>query len=265
MLKSLLQFIIFAGIFFSSWFALSRVDWMDRFKIQKIAKEKQEQIAEWVLDLKRANKKTIEDEEVLQYINHIKTVLCEENYVDTSVIKVHVFEDPVINAFALPGGHIVLNTGLINFSDNPDMLAGVLAHEIAHVELDHVSRKLSREIGISTLIALTGGTEHMTVLKEILRTLSSRSFDRDMEREADKRAVIFMRNANGDYRQLAFFLKKISKKYGDMPEAFQWASTHPATDERVETILTNTGSVDSNYNILNAQDWACLKERTKDL
>lgn len=54
------------------------------------------------------------------------------------------------------------------------MLAGVMAHEMAHVQLQHISRKLAREIGVSTLIMLTWGGEHLGALKEVLHTLSSR-------------------------------------------------------------------------------------------
>lgn len=265
MAKFFLQLLIFAAIFFMMWFGLSRIPWVDKFHIREFSKEKQEQLSELVLKLHKMEKKEVKNAEVLQYVNRIKETICHENYIDTSLIQVHVFEDEMINAFALPGGHIVVNTELINYCDNPDMLAGVMAHEIAHVELNHVSRKLTREIGVSTLLVLTGGAEHMGTIKEILYTLSARGFDRDMEREADDKAVLYMRKAKGDPQQLAYFLKKMSGQHSDLPEALQWISTHPAADERVESILNKTTVAPVQDSILNTADWTRLKGLVEEI
>lgn len=264
-MKFVLQFTVLVAVFFLMWFGLSRIKWMDTFHIQEFTKKKQEQLAELVLKMHRLEKKEVNNPEVLNYVNRIKEVICSENYIDTATIVIHVFEDKVINAFALPGGHIVVNTELINYSDNVDMLAGVMAHEIAHVELQHVSRKLSREIGLSALLVATGGGEHLGTVKQVLYTLSSRGFDRDMEREADDRAVTYMANAKADPRQLAFFLKKMDKADEDLPEALQWISTHPGTKERVETILKKSASSTPADSILNTADWYRLKELVQNI
>lgn len=258
MSKFFAQLSAFVVIFFTVWWVLGHISWMKTFKIQAFTKEKQAQVAELVLKMHRAEKNEIERPEILDKVNKIKDVLCKANNIDGKDIKMHVFEDDVVNAFALPGGHIVVNTSLIAKCDSADELAGVMAHELAHVQLSHVSRKLSREIGMSTLMLLTGGGEHMGTIKEVLNTLSSRSFDRDMEREADKQAIKYMEKAKGDPKQLAHFLEKLTKEQDDMPEILQWISTHPGGQERVDYILK--GSRDNAFSgVISHEEWMELK------
>src|SRR5690606_9435652 len=159
----------------------------------------------------------------------------------------------------LPGGHLVVNSELIAYCDNPEMLAGVMAHEIAHIELDHVSRKLAREIGLSTIVALSGGGNNAGLLKQVLYTLSSRGFDRKLEAEADEHAVLYMQNAKSDPRQLAMFLKKLSAISPDLPEALQWINTHPDTKERVADIFKRSGNVSQQQPLLDTANWNDLK------
>ena len=258
--KVLLQTALFVGLFFATWWGLGSIRWMETFRIRTFTNEKQAQLSEWLLEIQRAEKTEIEDEAILGKIRKIKQVICERNGIDTDLIKVHVFDDAEINAFAMPGGHIVVNTELINYCDNADMLAGVMAHEIAHVRMEHVSRRLTREIGIGTLLALSGGGEHLGTLKEILHTLSSRSFDREHEREADKQAVVFIRTSEGDPRQLAYFVRKLADKHSKMPKVMQWISTHPEAQERVEYILAATRQDKTSPSILAQGDSKEFKE-----
>lgn len=265
MKKFFLQLIIFSGVFFLMWWGLSRIPWVDKFHIQKFTKERQEDLAELVLDLHRMDKEEITDTAILGPVMSIRDVVCRANYIDTSAVRVHVFKDKMINAFALPGGHIVVNTELIKYCDNPEMLAGVMAHEMAHIELDHVSRKLAREIGLSTIIAVSGGGDNVGVLKQVLYTLSSRGFDRKLETEADDQAVLYMQNAKADPHQLAMFLKKLSTTSPDFPEALQWMSTHPDTKERVANIHKRSGAILSQAPLLDSTNWENLKTAADDV
>ncbi|MEO8381524.1 MAG: M48 family metalloprotease, partial [Acidobacteriota bacterium] len=69
----------------------------------------------------------------------------------------HVVEDPAINAFAIPGGHVYVNTGLLANADNASELAGVMAHEISHVVARHSTEQLSRQYGLSILAGVALG------------------------------------------------------------------------------------------------------------
>lgn len=261
-MKVTLQILIFAAIFLLMWFGLSKVPWIDIFDIDTFNKEKQEQLSELVLKMHRQDKKEIKKEDAVAIINDIKSLLCAANGIDTADITLHLFEDEIINAFALPGGHIVVNTGLINLCDNPDMLAGVMAHEIAHIELQHVSRKLAREIGLSSLMVLTGGADNLVLLQEVLYTLSSRGFDRSMEAEADAHAVLYLQAANIDPKQLAHFLNKLSRKDEELPDVLRWLSTHPGADERVKEILNTSGSNKGYQQVVTDSTWQHFRNMT---
>lgn len=80
-----------------------------------------------------------------------------------------------------------------------------------------------------------------------------------MEREADKQAITYMVKANGDPRQLAYFLEELTKERGDMPEALQWMSTHPGGTERVDYILKDSPKNSSATGVLSKEEFAELK------
>src|SRR6185436_8402187 len=69
----------------------------------------------------------------------------------------HLVDDPEINAFAIPGGHVYVNTGLINAANNASELAGVMAHEISHVVARHSTEQMSRQYGAQILAGLVLG------------------------------------------------------------------------------------------------------------
>lgn len=263
-MKIVIQLLIFCGVFFLMWFGLSKVPWVDVFNIDTFTKDKQEELSKLVLKMHRQDKDEIKDSGVVAIANRIEYAICDANNIDTADITVHIFEDEIVNAFALPGGHIVINTGLIELCDNPDMLAGVMSHEIAHLQLEHVSQKLAREIGMSSLMVLTGGAENLVLVKEVLYVLSSRSFDRDMEAEADAHAVLYMQAAKIDPRHLAGFLHKMSRKNDELPRALQWLSTHPGADRRIKDILNAAGNTADYKQVITDSTWNSFRKATLD-
>lgn len=137
-----------------------------------------------------------------------------------------------MNAFAMPGGHLVVYTGLIKKTKNSDQLCGVLAHEIAHIQLNHVVEKLTAEIGIIVLFSLlTNGDAHL--IQEVLRNLSSTSFSRGLEKEADIKALLYMNKANINPMALSEFMKIMSQEEDDFSNSLEWFSTHPSSKNRL--------------------------------
>ncbi len=95
-----------------------------------------------------------------------------------------VIKSEQINAFTLPGGRIVIFSGLIDITDAPEQLAAVLAHEIGHAEKKHVTQRLIKELGLTLILGVLTGAD-AGVLNEILHTATSTVFDRRQETEAD--------------------------------------------------------------------------------
>jgi beta-barrel assembly-enhancing protease len=153
---------------------------------------------------------------------------------------IKVIDSDEVNAFALPGGFFYVNTGLILAADEEAELAGVMAHEIAHVCARHAMRQLTRSqwanIGSIPLIFLGGG------LGYALRTaagfglpITFLQFSRGFESEADYLGVQYMYKTGYDPQSYISFFEKIQakekKKPGSLAKAF---STHPQTPDRIE-------------------------------
>lgn len=203
---------------------------MDQF-----VEKQQKQVSELFLKLHRLEKNEMNDPRSLQIICDLKNRLCTANKIDTADIQIHLFKDMEVNAFAIPGGHIVVNSALITYCDNPDMLAGVVAHEIGHIERGHIAKRFAREIGLS-MVMMIGG-DNLGLIKEIIHRLTSGKFDRGQESDADAAAVAYVQNAGIDPKPLARFFTKMSQLNGSMSGALEWVSTHPDSKERAKKIM----------------------------
>jgi beta-barrel assembly-enhancing protease len=146
----------------------------------------------------------------------------------------HVAENPAINAFALPGGVVVVHTGLIRAARRPEELAGVLAHEVQHVELRHSLRALIKETGLRGLWAATTGDLGGTVAGQAALKLTSLRFSRDAEREADAKGFAVLIAQNIDPQGMVDFFGTMKREAAASPPA--WLSTHPDSDARQESL-----------------------------
>ena len=149
--------------------------------------------------------------------------------------KLKIIKDPnTLNAFCTPGGYIYVYTGLINYLDNEDDLAGVLGHEIAHADLRHSTKSMTREYGVSTLLQILLGNEPGK-LTEIAKGLAGLKYSRCHESEADEWSVIYLSPTTYKCDGAASFFAKLiaTGQTGGTPT---FLSTHPSPDNRVENI-----------------------------
>jgi predicted Zn-dependent protease len=148
----------------------------------------------------------------------------------------HVADDPSINAFALPGGVIVVHTGLIRATRKPEELAGVLAHEVQHVEQRHSLRAVIRETGMRGLWAAASGDLGGTLAGQAAMQLGSLRFSRDAERDADVRGFETLVRQDIDPQGMVDFFGTMARAAGASPPA--WLSTHPASEARQQQLRT---------------------------
>jgi predicted Zn-dependent protease len=143
-------------------------------------------------------------------------------------------DDNTLNAFCTPGGYIYVYTGLIKYLDTEDQLAGVMGHEIAHADLRHTSRQMTRQYGYEFVIqALTGSKPNsITQIALGLKTLQN---SREFETEADDKSVVYLAETPYACNGAAGFFEKLIAN-GSSPSQPQWLSTHPNPDNRVENI-----------------------------
>ncbi|GGK80229.1 M48 family metallopeptidase [Rufibacter glacialis] len=144
-----------------------------------------------------------------------------------------------LNAFATPGGHIYVFTGLINKLETEDELAGVLGHEIAHADQRHSIKQLQKQYGISFITKLLLGDnagELERVATSVAGHLTGLKFSRDYEREADEYSVLYL-GATNYYAcdgAAGFFQKMQNLQNSGNPPEF--ISTHPAPGNRIQQI-----------------------------
>jgi predicted Zn-dependent protease len=155
---------------------------------------------------------------------------------------VHVADDDTLNAFAMPGGVIVVHTGLIAATTRPEELAGVLAHEVQHVELRHSLRSMIQELGLRGLWAYATGDLGGSIGGQAALQLTSLSFSRDAEREADRLGFDALVAAGIDPAGMPAFFSIMRQKAGDAPVAFM--STHPSSEERERELRQRADALD---------------------
>jgi beta-barrel assembly-enhancing protease len=162
-------------------------------------------------------------------------------------LKFAVVDSPEVNAFALPGGFISVNFGLLSKAESGEEVLGVLAHEIGHVRLRHGTRRILREVGTAVAIgALFGGTD-ISMPAGLVAGLMSSAYDRDQETEADDSAIEALRAAGIDPLGMSRFFERLATEGAavHMPELL---STHPDPGDRAErtarmakgTVITKT-------------------------
>jgi len=174
---------------------------------------------------------------------------CE--FPSTYPIEVHYMEGPMVNAFAAPGGQLVVYEGLINESECWDELAGVLSHELAHVESRHSFKMLCRSLSSYILLSyITGDIAGISgVVLENANQLNELSYNRAYEKEADLVGLEFMKQSRMRPEALSDFFEKLSVgseiEDGVWTKRLELLSTHPMGSTRrayiLETIADDAG------------------------
>jgi Zn-dependent protease with chaperone function len=146
-----------------------------------------------------------------------------------------VKKDKTVNAFALPGGIVIVHSALLEKTDNADELAAVLAHEVQHIEQRHALKNMINSLGWATVLMVVLGDVN-TATAVLIHQVGQMYFSRDIEEEADKLGFQALLRAKISPDGMVTFFEKLQHLPGaDIPA---WISTHPATTERIKMIQT---------------------------
>ncbi|NQY12200.1 MAG: M48 family metallopeptidase [Flavobacteriales bacterium] len=227
--------VILLAIFAAGWLGFTYISILPEENVFEISPEKEQELGEKMVENIINNDPTynpILNKTLDSAMNLIQNRLFDAQ--DTALFTYHirVINNSAINAYTLPGGYIFVFTGLIEFTDTPEELAAVIAHEIGHVEERHLMMKMMKELGMAVVFS-----GDLSILNEVGRTAISTMFDRKNEEEADDYALNLLQNANIDPRIIATFFRKLKEKYGRSESMLDLLSTHPHSNSRIKTAL----------------------------
>jgi len=212
--------------------------------------------------------KLIDDPEINEFVSRVGQNLVRNS--DAKVpFTIKVVDSDEINAFALPGGFFYVNSGLITSADEEAELAGVMAHEIAHVAARHGTEQYTKgtiaNYATIPLIFLGGGLGYgLYQAAGFLIPLKFLQFSRSAETEADFLGLQYTYKTGYDPTAFVSFFEKIlaqeKKKPGKLSKAF---STHPPTADRIEKTQTNISTIlpESDQYVINTSEFDHIKSK----
>jgi beta-barrel assembly-enhancing protease len=209
-------------------------------------------LGEEIMNDIRRDRDFLDDDPLLEYLNNFGTALVAaapgargENNINFYFFAVR---DPMINAFALPGGFIAVHSALLLSAQNESELASVMSHEIGHVQQRHIARMLGKQredmllpLAALILAALAAkaspdaamgialGGQGLAIQRQL-------NFSRDAEREADRVGFQIMNAAGFDTSGMVAFFKRLQTATRNYSEIPAWLSSHPMTAERIVDI-----------------------------
>jgi Zn-dependent protease with chaperone function len=176
-------------------------------------------------------------------------------------LRVGVIDHEMINAFAVPGGRIVIMRGLLKAAGNPEEVAGVLAHEIGHVVYHDPTRAALRAAGTAGILGLLlGDVFGAGIVVVASDAVINASYQRDAEIRADEIAYGLLAEAELPSRPFAGFFTKLRGKYGEMDGILKLIASHPGLEGRAQRAAAADLIGDGPYEpVLSDQDWIALR------
>lgn len=199
-----------------------------------------------------------EDPALQRYVDEVGRRLVAVSHRPNMTFTFRILDDPVVNAFALPGGFVYLTRGILAYLQSEGAMAMVLGHEVGHVTARHGAQRLTRQqlmglgIGITSLLGdrfamvtgLAAGGGQLLLLK----------YDRDQERQSDQLGVSYGTRAGFDTTEGATFFSTLQRLSGDRGALPSWFSTHPDPGERHDTVRAQSKKAQAEAGLASYQD-----------
>ena len=182
----------------------------------------------------------LQDEPVVRFVRELGAYIVRRADTTGRDYEFRVVDSEVPNAFAIPGGFIFVNRGILERAETASELAGVLAHEIGHVVERHGLEQMAKAQNTNTIVSLVyvllgrapGGAEQVAL--QVAGSAWMAKHSREAEREADRVAVVYLARAGLDPRGMPQFFQKLLDEDRNSPnELLAWFSTHPLTEDRI--------------------------------
>ncbi len=178
--------------------------------------------------------------------------------------KIYVGDNKkLMNAYALPGGYIVIGRGLLEFAEEQNELAGVLAHEIGHLAYRHAEKTLMQEMGTSMAIrAAFGDVEGLSQAAAVSGFLAKAHYSREQETQADDFSIRTLEALDIDPRGVATLLERLEaeEEFPKLDGMLEYFSSHPATQKRRDAAQKAMRANHTYRNLLTDAQWRDLKD-----
>lgn len=174
-------------------------------------------------------------------------------------LSVSVLNDKDVNAFALPGGKIIILKGLIDEAETPEELLGVIAHESGHIIRHHSTQKLIQLLGYDLIMKAIFGDIQTT--GTVINSLIQLNYSRDFEIEADNIAVDILDNSHITSKGLIDFFERAEKKeINKLPKAIAYFSSHPSNPQRIKHVIDDSKiSITPRKDLVSPKEWMSIK------
>jgi len=220
----------------------------------------------------------IEDPEISEYVNGVGQRLASQSAEGGRHFQYFVIKDPVINAFAVPGGFVFINAGLVLATSTESELASVMAHETAHVTQHHIARMIADQskqsitsvaaVLAAILLGAIGGGQAIEgglAAAQGLAVQHQINFTRDNEMEADRVGIGFLAGAGYDPNAMAGFFETMSRHEG-LAATYIPAMLidHPVTTDRVAEARARAAQFPT-HQVHDSQSYELIRERVRVL
>ena len=205
------------------------------------------------------------DAEAVAYVNAVGERIHAVTPLANRPFHFYIVNDLSVNAFALPGGHVYVNSGLIAQADHANMLAGVLAHEISHVVARHSIQQMQQAQGINVLGSILLG-QNPSALQQILAQVvaggAMARFSREDEKQADDLGLGYMVAAGYDPHGMLDMFQKLASLEKSSPSAVEkFFLDHPVTADRIRDISNRIGQMRSTAGTVDDPQYQTIRRR----
>lgn len=223
---------VLAGLLLALWFDS---DALVEMAVARIPVEWEQKLGESAYRDVLAQQDVVKDGPAVAALGEITQRLSEQISDNPYKFEITVVRSDVVNAFALPGGYIVVFTGLMKKAESGEEVAGVLSHELNHVLQRHGLERMVESLGLMAVVAIVVGDQQglIGLMKQVGVELLSLKFGRAHETEADLTGLRLLHRAKIDPTGMIEFFERLSEKDAGRVE---WLSTHPMSAGRAERL-----------------------------
>lgn len=247
---------VLAGLLLALWFGS---DTLVEMAVARIPVEWEQKIGESAEKEFLAGQTVIHEGPAVTAVQEITSRLTDRLQDNPYKFHVTVVKSDVVNAFALPGGYVVVFTGLLTKAEGPEEVAGVLGHELNHVLKRHGLERIMKTLGLVAVVTILIGDQQglIGLAKELGVELLTLKFGREQETEADVEGLKLLHRAKIPPDGMIRFFERLSEQEGGRVE---WLSTHPMSAGRAARLKAEAAALSKQAPEPFTFDWQKIHE-----